>query len=459
MSGSNSYVNVPEGKVDGVSAGWVGGRNFLSENIDQQHALVQDMHQRVTPVITTLIEALNSNLLPDGWNDQLRNTVLNPLRLINRDTTTPPPTLTLPDDWSVDIPILGLLKDAPPLDTDYIDNGDDPERPTVEMTYQERAYSSVVNEPLYAAVVNGLRNGGTILSAEIQDTILAEEIARKKTIRDQAFQQAMDGIGPDGFSLPGGAEASILGWTINKDQEEDRATSRAIAIKMAELADLNTRFMIDKAAVLEELALRHHNDRENRALEADKALTQFILNRYDIDSRVALQKTEARKLRLEEAVARVDLVFKENSLKLQGYIGQMEGAKAVIDLKRARNDGIVEGFKGEIEGYKAQLQERGDYWKALTDEQRNQVLSDELRLKKAVDEVNILIQGILASSNLKASITKDLAAIIAQIIASALTSVHTGVTHSTSKSESLQEGYNHSASLSSVHTFDETKTS
>lgn len=457
MSGSDSYVSVPEDVVNNVSAGWVAGRNLLDEQFTTQQTIVSNMYDKVTPALELLISLLDGNLLPDGWEDTLRDVVINPLTLIDKGASLNAPTLTLPDDWNVDIPILGVLKDAPAFDYEE-SNLTAPERPTYEMDYKEGSYESVIWEPLYNTIIDGLRNDGAIISEEVQTLILEQAQARQKTIRDTAYQQAMDGIGAEGFSLPGGAEAAVIGFITNKTIEEDSAINRDIAIKMAELTDINKRYIIDKASVLEQLVREYYNNKENRSLEAEKALTQFILSRYQADASVYLQSVEADKLKLEAAVQKVDVILKQNQLTLQTFIGQLDAVKSEVDLKASRNKSITDGFLGEVEGFKAQLQERGDYWKALTNEQRNVVLRDELVLKKAVEEVNTLLQGILADSNLKSTITKDLAAIVSQIMASALTSVHTGITHSTSRSESLSEQISNSASISSTHSFDETQT-
>ena len=459
--GSGDFVSVTHGgaKVSGVSAGFVNGVNYIEAKYGQQKSIVDDMQNRVLTALESLLTQVNNITLPSGWRDPLDNVVIRDVEEIDRGATGTVPTLTLPDDWPTNNPVLGYLKPAPQDDL-TMQTFDAPDEPTRDIAYQENTYQSVIFQDLYTVIYNGLNDPTKpIFSDEVQDAIYAQGRQRLKSAKDEAWQTAMDAIGSDGFDLPGGAEASILGTVIAKNLESDETLNRDLYIKMAELADLNVRFMVDKAEVLEQILRDFHNNRENRTLDAEKSIAQFFLTKYDTAVRVYATKYDAEKARLEALVKKVEVIFQENELTLRKYLGELDGKKAETDLVATKTNAIVDGFKGEIEAFKAQQQEKTDWWKALTDQQQRNIEADELKLRHAIAEVENLIQGTLSNDQLKASITNDVAAIMAQILASALASVNTGINHSTSVSESLSESLSASASIGESHSYDETKTS
>lgn len=457
--GSGDFVEVYGGKVDGVSAGWVNGINYIEAKYNQQEDLVNEMKSRETEALALLKDQLGATSLPAGWQDYLDDVVLRDITEIARGNTGIVPTLTLPDDWPTNNPVLGYIKPAPGDDLTMREI-DSPDAPTRDMIWQEDSYSSSIFQDLYTVIWNGLRDPSKpIFSTEIQDAIFAQGRARLTTTKDLAWQKGIDGIGTDGFNLPAGAESAILGWTINANLKADEDLNRDLTIKMAELADLNVRFMTDKGLALEQIFRDFHNNKQNRSLDAEKSIAQFFLSKYDTAVRAYATKYDAEKSRLQALVQKVEVIFKENELTLRKFLGELEGKTAETELVKTKIDGIVAGFQGEIEAFKAVQQEKIDWWNALTEQQKRYIELDELKLKRAISKVETLLNSTLSDNQLTASISNDIAAIVAQILASALASVNTGIHHSTSVSESLSEGISASASIGENHSYDETTTS
>jgi len=456
LTSDGEYVDVYEGRVDEMAAGWMAGRNVWLEKFDATMELVETLRGDLTEALNEL-ETLTRVDLPDNWEDILRDVVIDDVVSITRDGLPATPTLSLPDDWPTDVPILGALKEVPNVDTNFT-TPTVPDEPDPTLNWTASSYVSEVWDALFDKVYDGIVNGGTGLDEDVEDAIFERARERQRIINAREYDRAIDAVSSDGFDFAGGAQASILGASIAELAQQDENLNRDVMIKQAELAQVNTHFMLDKGLALEQLLRQFYSDNENRSLDAQKAIADFVLRKYSEKIKAYIAQWEGVKLELEAKMATVEVVLKQNEMILRKFEGEMTGHTAEVDLIAKKIDALVNGYRGEVEGFKAIVDREAAWWRALTEEQRAKIEKNRLELEQAVQEIRALVESTVALNGLREKIAEAVANITAQVLASALAAVHASISHGTSSSSSRQEGWSHSDQLGETHSFDETAT-
>jgi len=456
ITGDGEYVDVYEGRVDEMAAGWMDGRNVWLEKFDHTMGLVEELRGDLTEALNEL-ETLTNVDLPDGWEDILRNVVIDEVEGISRDGLPSAPTIELPDDWPTDIPILGVLKEVPTIDTNFTAPTVPPD-PDPTLNWTASSYVSPIWDALFDKVYDGIVNGGTGLADDVEDAIFERARERQRIINAREYSRAMDAASSDGFDFAGGAQASIIGASVAELAQQDENLNRDVMIKQAELAQVNTHFMLDKGLALEQLLRQFYSDNENRSLDAQKAIADFVLRKYSEKIKAYIAQWEGVKLELEAKMATVDVALKQNEMTLRVFEGEMTGHTAEVDLIAKKIDAIVNGYRGEVEGFKAIIDREAAWWRALTEEQRAKIEKNRLDLDQAIAEIRALVDSTVALNGLREKVAEAVANVTAQVLASALAAIHASISHGTSSSSSRQEGWSHSDQLSESHSFEETAT-
>jgi hypothetical protein len=196
--------------------------------------------------------------------------------------------------------------------------------PALQFSYVEAEYTSALKTALDAKLQSELASGGTGLSEEVEDAIW--ERTRERDDRD--YEDARDKVNSlwagKNFSLPDGVLVENQQDLVIDDRNQRLERSRDILIKQAELAQVNTHFIITSSLSLEQLELSHANNVNNRALEAAKATIELgiaIYNMQIADYNIQLERYKAKQF---EVSARLEI----ERLRLEAFKAELQGAEA-----------------------------------------------------------------------------------------------------------------------------------
>jgi hypothetical protein len=454
-----SYVDIPTDFVEDVDYGYINPDSNFAKAWAEALGKIAEYHGYL---VTANGEMDNLALfqLPENYRTVLDNVIIDAVDPIT-DTTGRPtkPVLSLPDEWpDVDkIPILGYLRPVPQQDLSYT-APDVPPDPGGGLNWTPGAYTSAILDPLYDAIYSGIQNGGTGLAEAVEAALWARGRERQRVANAREWKRAMDATGADGFDFAAGPQATILLSMSAEMLQQDENLNNGIIKISADLAQVNTHSMLDKGMALEQLFRQFFNDNENRSLDAQKAIAQYVLDKYRAAVEVYRAQWEGVKAEIEAKIAFVELVLKENQQMFEKFTAEMGAYTAEIDLVAKKISAIVEGYKGEVDGYRAEIDERAAWWKALTEEQKVRVEANRLKLEKAISQVKMFIDGTLSINGLRGDLVKTKGGLLAQMIASALGAINASFSINHSGSESKSESVTRSEGVSEGHNFEETAT-
>lgn len=239
------------------------------------------------------------------------------------DETIPaPPTLrelSLPDDpelieVSFDMAVPEQLDDVP--DAVFI--------------FSEPDYVSSLLDRINGTLLGYLEGFATGLPPEIEQQIWDRARRRTSIATARLKAQLNRGWSASGWDMPGG---DLQNKHYEAEQEavnNDIAESRAIAIAQAELQQRNIQFALTTATQLEALLLQHHDNVQQRSLEAA---------RYAVQSAVELHGLKVAEfngnVELYKAVSQVVRDRMANELaKLEQFKAKLEGQKLIGELNQ-----------------------------------------------------------------------------------------------------------------------------
>ncbi len=214
--------------------------------------------------------------------------------------------------------------------------------PPLTFSYVEVEYLSDLKDALTAKLLSDVENGGTGLSAAVEEAIWERTRERDEDDYQDAADKLDSRWAGKGFSLPDGVLTELHQKLIIDYRNKREEVNRDIMIKQAELAQVNTHFAITSSLSLEQLELNHANEIANRALKAEEASVNFGIAYHNLkvtDYNIQLEKgkvqaiiqnsqLEAEKLKLEEY--RTSLLESEAKGKLDRDLL----AKYNLDLER-----------------------------------------------------------------------------------------------------------------------------
>lgn len=277
--------------------------------------------------------------------------------------------------------------------------------------WEESPYNSPIWEVLLDKVVDGIRNGGTGLGADVEAEIWDRAQRRQQAENEKLYRETEEYFASRGWTIPPGAMAGRLAEAANEIAKNNTDLNGKIAIEQAELAQKNTQFLVDKGLNLETILRDFFTATVNRSLDAAKAITGSAIDihkalmdahtlkieRYKAEAAVfeirvkaALEAVEIFKAQIEGAKVSsevqknlVDIYEKQIAAietRVRLYTAQMDGVKTAASIEQLK----LESFRIEVQAYEARLggeKVRYDiYGKEVDAEQgKAQVYSEQVR--------------------------------------------------------------------------------
>ncbi len=277
--------------------------------------------------------------------------------------------------------------------------------PEIAFSFIEAEYTSALKDALGTKLLSDVQNGGTGLSAAVEDAIW--ERTRERDDRDyvEAAAKIDSRWSGKGFRLPDGTLMNLQQDLVIDDRNQRTERSRDILIKQAELAQTNTHFAITSSLSLEQLEMNHANEVANRALDSAKSTMEFGIAFHNLkitDYNIQLERAkvqaieqaanlEGQKLKLEE--------YRTSLLEIEAKSGQDKDRMAEYNLDIERYNSLLKLFTAEqgaaqvalgIEGLKIDLyKENINDYKSRLDAQRNEALLYEAQVKGELGKISI----------------------------------------------------------------------
>jgi hypothetical protein len=270
---------------------------------------------------------------------------------------------------------------AYPSDPDSFDTTYRLLQPTPYSYAPSAKYSTALLEEVRASIAARL-NGGTGLDAEVEAAIWNRGRSRELKTTVAARAEVLRSQEARGFSLPPGA-------AVAQDREATRdyygkvsELSRDIAIKQAELEQVNAQKTIEQGMAMEGRLIEYANQTEQRAFESARVLAenavaiynaqinelQNLVAAHNANATVFRAKIELQQTRVEVFKAQVQAFtakFGANSAKVELYRARLQASESIVNLYRAQLEGnktLVEieqvraqVFGEQIRGFTAQI--------------------------------------------------------------------------------------------------------
>jgi len=450
-----TYVDgIPLKNVSYSGAGWVNGRNLLVEQFSTTTSLVAQLKEEVTGYLVDFENALDSFSIPDGIGDAIGDVVISDIAILDRLPEEPNlGDLELPDHENIFFPLMPVLKNVPEIDLSY----DTPTKPTEvnpALNYNQTPYNSQMWLELFTRVHDGMVNGGTAMTADIEQAIYETHAERNRAANEKAYLGALAELKNRGIKYPQLAIRAIQMKIFAEIMRQEHQSSNEIAIAKSDLEQKNAHFMIEQATNLEKMLRDTHATLEQLDLEAQKAAAQLAINVYSEKVKAYLAEWQAVTSMLRAKVEVVNAVVAENSALIDSFKAATDGAIAKIELINKERDALVSAYEAEAMVYKAKTDAQTSWYEALTESQKAQLMKAELQIKQAVEEAKLELEGAISINALKEKTLEAMSNIAAQVLASAMNAVNTSVSHGTSAGKSLSENYSHGESLSESHSYE-----
>jgi hypothetical protein len=170
---------------------------------------------------------------------------------------------------------------------------------------------------------------------------------------------------------------------------------------------------------------------------------------YDTTVNAAVKQTDA-------SIAVSDAVIKNNMALIEIFKAEVTKFSAESDAAVKQLGAIVSGFQAEVSAYNAETTAEASYYTAKGEESRVLIANADIKLRKAIAQIESVTKGYEVLSGLKVEGLKGMMGTAAQLAASALSSTHTAASWGYSGNKSISEGISHGDSLTESHNFDET---
>ncbi len=219
--------------------------------------------------------------------------------------------------------------------------------PDIAFSYVEPEYTSALKDALTAKLLSDVQNGGSGLSAEVEEAIWERTRERDNQDYEDASTKLDSKWGGKGFSLPDGVLTELQQDLIVDDRNQRTERSRDILIKQAELAQVNTHFALTSSMSLEQLEMNHANEIYNRALEASKSVMEFGIAFHNLkitDYNIRLERYKAQAI---EQNSRLEA----EKLRLEGYRMEL----LMVEQKSSLDKDLLSEYNLDLERYDKQL--------------------------------------------------------------------------------------------------------
>lgn len=322
--------------------------------------------------------------------------------------------IALPDAPQLDMPELEALHkieipvfDFPEL-TDF--DGIPPNLnsitvPNVFIDWIEPQYKTELLDQIQSIVKKGLSEGGTGLSALIEDAMFNRARSRESRETDRAVAEATQEWASRNFSMPPGMLAKQVAAIREKGQLKASELNRDILIEAAKWEIENFRFLMEQGMGLEQLLSNLHSNMLGRLFEVARFNAESQMNVFN--AQVALFNAQnaafetlsnVYRIKLDGALAKLNAY--KTAVDAQVAIGQIN--EQYVQVYKARVDAVL----SNVEIYKALIQGasiRADVMKSKFDAYRTEVQAygEEINAEKVrVDAYEAQVRGETSKVNM-----------------------------------------------------------
>lgn len=223
------------------------------------------------------------------------------------------------------------------------------------LTYvPEDHYSSATLTLLKAELTDRIQNGGTGLNPAVETMIWDRGREREaRTMRDQL--DSLEQMESLGYALPPGVWLDARLKIATENAYANMGLSREIMIKQAELELQNVLAALQQVGQLEEQLIQYTNQREQRAFEAYRYMTEASISIYNA-------KVQAYSAYLEAYKTKVTIF----TAQVQAEMAKVEAYKAQVSAEEAKaqiNTALVQQYRTQadvalanVEVYKAKIE-------------------------------------------------------------------------------------------------------
>jgi len=348
-----------------------------------------------------------------------------------KELTVPPlPPTTMPTMDTVDLPE-GIDIELPELpEIDIKDFEIEPPDP-INLDIPEWSFDIddvlVSDDPMVVAMIARLKsnivNGGTGLTAAIEDAIWARDLERMEQQLSDSTDKVVSMWAKKGFSLPDGLLAHSLSEVQKEYMNKKIDRAREIAIEQAKLEQTNLFKSMEIATNLvfklieemtrhadlvfrtQESTAKFFNEYIRLQIEAQNSIIEVFRVRvqmYEISVRANLTKVEVYKAQIDGELAKSNL----NESDVRRYSAEITAAVAKYKGVLEADDIIARIFSAEVQGVLAQSQVNESMVRAYAEEIRG--VMQEVEVYKAE------IEGMTAELGVeKAKIDANIAQVTA----------------------------------------------
>lgn len=315
------------------------------------------------------------------------------------------PAITVPtvtwEDIVVDFSIHVTKPDLPDVEFNFPTTkptmGELREYPIFEFPLSD--FNALNNETI-AAIRAKLAAGGTGLGAAVEAAIWDRMRSRNDAKNLAAYEEAMNYFAARGWELPPGALAGRLAMIQSEILRSETDISNDIAVKQAELALDNEKFIYELAY---------------------KTCTEYQRNT-------------------------VEVIAQQNKAVVDVFVAQMDGYKADVTAEAARVDALGKIIVALMDGYKAEAQAEAAVVDAKSREVEARIKLQLGKAEVAMKITDVEVEIAKFTYGMQVEMFKTIAQVSAQLAASALAAVNASVTSSYSANSSEQAGYNENQS-------------
>lgn len=296
--------------------------------------------------------------------------------------------------------------------------------PAGDITYEDTAFVSTLNDAILAKLEADLAAGGTGLSVAAEAALFARATDRVSAANAKLISETLTFFSSRGFDEPPGGSAAKVA-ELNKEAAQNLTDiSRDILSESAKLAQSYSIAVLQAAVSANDVSARISHESSLRQLEAAKASLAGNLGVFQAD---ALNLISAA----QTSIALFQAQMQSDDLDAKLYLANIQAQNLLLEANKAQLAAVVSGnelevkeFMAELDGYKTKIQtlvipEELKAKQVEIDLKRYSVAS-ELTIKAVELELQTMIKNLaLRVEGLKAQV-----AVAAQLAASALNGVN-----------------------------------
>lgn len=326
-------------------------------------------------------------------------------------------TVTIPD-----------LPDPPNKPTISFNNITAPTIPNITIpegtfSYVDSTYVSSLIDAIKTNLLSIVINGGSGLGEEYETALWERSKARMNDEFDRRRIQTIESIANAGWDIPGGALAAMTQNVENDREHQMDQINRDITTKDAELAHEAWKFATQYGIEIEKLTSDNFNKKQQRALDAAKALTEaltleFRLQIEHINALIAVYKAQT-----DIEAIKIDSQTKVYMAEIDGYRGYVG---AVAD--KARAEATV-------------IQANASYNAAISEVL---VKQEEAKMQGQINEANLALEKLKSVANVTSALASSLA-----------TAMHVSASIGDSVSRTTSNSYGYNTSITNTATLGE----